>query len=105
MVEPWVDLETGRLQLPESKVTWDELKVSSLALAPEEIAAAYQAGALINDENTLLLDHFDSLTDGHTIAVQIAGYHNETGGAVSGNNNAKIVEGKFGNALRLLNSR
>lgn len=103
MVEPWVDLESGVIRLNESRVSWDELKISNRVLTPEEVAASFARGALVQDESTLLLDHFDKIENDQTTATQIAGYKAERGGKMSGQNSVKLVEGKFGSALRLIN--
>jgi len=102
VVEPWPDLEKGVLSLMETHVTWDELKISERVLTPEQIAASFARGALVNDESTLLLEHFDTMQEGKTLAAQIAGYKGDSGGMIHGGN-AAIVEGKFGKALKLMN--
>lgn len=101
--EPWEDMETAVLKFSVSPVTLDELKISHRIYSSEEIEESFKRGALIRDQHTLLLDHFDQKSsDGSgTVAEVISGYHKEQGGTIQGKD-YEFVESKFGKGLRLI---
>lgn len=107
LLAPWISIGAATLHFSHTPVTLDELRISSVVRASAEIAASFQKGALVRDEHTLLLDHFDRVdksADGtftETIAECIAGYQGEKGGCLK-ENTYDLVEGKFGRALQLV---
>ena len=107
LLDPWIDLESATLRFASSPLTLDELRVSSVARTPTELAEGFRRGAPLRDEHTLLLDHFDRVEKGangafhETIAECVAGYHGERGGRLKDGHWA-IVEGRFGKALQLV---
>jgi hypothetical protein len=107
MLDPWIDLDKASLRFAGGPVTLDELRVSSVARAPDEVAASFRGGAPARDEHTLLLDRFARAEKApagdfaETLAECIGGYHGERGGRLKGTDFA-IVEGRFGKALQLI---
>lgn len=99
IVEGWLhgNLSTTQLLvgMEHSPMTVDELRVSSIARTPEEIAATFERrSALANDACTLLLDHCDGGP-----AAAISGFSGETGAQLLGS--GKVVDGVMGKAIQL----
>lgn len=79
--------------LQHSNFTIDEIRISSIARTPEELAALKDT-APVADAHTLLLDHCDGGP-----AEVISGRSGETGGILEGA--YEIAPGKYGKAIQL----
>lgn len=100
----WDDMEATSLRLMNApyhdNIAVDELRVSAIARTAEQLTNSCAKGALVRDEHTLLLDHFDRIEGEQTVAEQISGYGGEKGGKLL-NKCYELVDGKFGKAVRL----
>jgi len=109
----WDDLDTmvlAMLGAPyHDNYALDELRLSSTARAPEEIAQIHASGKPpAGDMHTLLLDHLDTIDRQEpeagkppvcsTVAEQISGFTGEKGGRLNGLN-WDVTDGRFGKAV------
>jgi len=90
----------------KDNISIDELRISSVVRAAEEITATAKGDEPVQaDIHTRLLDRFEEFTqlDGrpHTVAEVTSRQETSPGGRVTIPNRVQLVEGRFGKALKL----